>query len=331
MSDPYSPICTFGGVPLTGGGSFPNNIAAYVSFVNGRDYVLRMILDGWELDLPSAAQIPNLALRVAAMPAVCNELAGYRVKSVVFNHIPQGTAVGYYEPSLSSVSVDMCPNTLTAGDGTWAIDLVFTAGDDEKSITSVQKWKSYLASALAGTRGTPTVYAGALVDLYQGAPAGDGQDAYTFAQDYWQGMQPYWQITKKPSSLSPTGYGFDWAKINNLAPFVAWNFFPPHIGQNGLGIATGDAFDPAGLAPVAVSATSMPAPTTVGQPDRSVTPADPSAYPTTLSWADLGWTQRVGTMAAGAGLAWMFARFVLNWGAVFATPNRRRRRRSHWR
>lgn len=293
--------------------NFDSNVTVYESFVRGRDYVLRMVVTGWELEVPASHKLLSLAMAVAGLPAVCNELGLYQVKSVLFRQVARFNLVGYFEPHDEPFGSG-CSGNIIAGNDTWVVDLVFRAGINEKSVPAPENWISYLSSALAGNRGKPTVYLGGLVDLVSGGVTGASGPTYEKAVNFWSSIQPFWEMTQEPTDVGSKSWKARERSINQAPSGIAWNT-PGYAGQNGIGIALGDAFDPSTIQPLQLTGTIQPV---VPQPDPTkpvvTDPNDPAAWPKPPSVPVVVTdTNKAVAVVAGALLALAVSKVVLRW------------------
>ena len=243
--------------------SYISNLSQWAKFVNGRDYVLRFVLDNWEPTTPTPDRLLSLVGAVVPVLATTNDLAAYNVKALILRQALPGESIWYWDTKSTAGVVlgnglpafSGCSNWISAGDRTWVLDLVFTANDDERSITHPSDWISFLGPALKGASGIPTVYIGGLVELDPTRTLGD--EFYHAAAEFWASKQPFWNIIKTVS----TGGGFKYTArpptaINQAPSGKAWNRTPNYLGQDGVGVAYGDAFDPYNLGILSISAAS---------------------------------------------------------------------------
>jgi len=282
--------------------TFFYSIDKSISFVQGRDYVLRFVVDGWETKPPASHKLFEIVKRAFVVMAVCNELGLYQVKAVLMRQVDAGEQVRFYEPA-TFMSGPGCNSGLVASDGTWVFDVVFQAKASETSITAVQKWKQYLAMSLPGPSGTPTVKIAGLVDLCAECSNVPG---YAEAVAFWQGVQPCYEVVrggKDPSNSQL--YSATVNQINKDGP--AWAKQPSYVGQNGVGIAMGDAFDPTGIQPISISAAVQPT------LPSSLPPSPPGTPEILFSAQNITPTQKGFAIAAGIFAGWAFGKLVLRW------------------
>jgi hypothetical protein len=291
--------------------------APSATFEGGIDHVLRVVLHDWELDVPPAHLLVDLAKKVGATFAVTGELAGpYQVKGVALRHVPNGDVVKYLEPHTYTLPFgDSWNESLQAGAGTWTVDLVFQPNATEKSFaTQVQRWKQYLANALAGSRGTPKVFVVGLMPLEASFSSGDiDTDVWQRAAlSFWISNQAYWEYRRVPDAALPWGYSYVYAKVHDRLPDNAWASNPPYLGTGGYGIATGSAFDPKTLKPLVVAATTQVGPPVVPPglgPPTGVVPPGGSGLQQVLAKAK-GW-EKAAMLVVGLSLGYLAARKLL--------------------
>jgi len=255
-------------------GGYVSDLTSWISWKSGTDYILRFAVDNWELSLPPAAMIMPLVSSIGSVLAVSGDLGVYRLKSVIFKKLTTGTEVQYFDPVwyLPQTVGDPWTGTFQSSDSTWFIDIVFTAVSEERSLTSVTRWNALLADILKGQRGIPKVFAIGILTLDPAFSSSDPvtMDVISRARTFWASMQPFNEFRRKtctkssnPADGCATGYSYDRVQIYATAPDVAWAKYPPYVGTNGGGIATGDALDAMTLVPIAVSGTIVTAPPTV--------------------------------------------------------------------
>jgi len=283
--------------------NFDSNFASYASFVQGEDWVLRVLVNGWETGTPPASRLAQpIAQSIAAVLAVCNDLGLYEVKAVTMQHVPNGEVVAYSKDTWLGVG-DGYTDTVVAGDGTWLIDMVFRPKASESSLTGLKCWRTFLQQALVSTQGHPTVWQVALMPL-RATSVGEYQSVYDNARSFWSGVQPYWEIQRmKSEAVSPTGYKFGISQINKD---VAWSN-ASYVGQAGIGISLGSAFNPQALQPLSISGTI--------KQDVVVDPADPSTWEGDTSVADAGLStlDKGVIVAAGVLVTYGAVKLLLRW------------------
>lgn len=282
--------------------NFDSHLVAGVPYKRGTTYVLRFVLDRWEPQVPSAFKLLALAQVVGGSLAACDHLKLYQMKALVMRKAQPGESVQYFTNHWYSTGIGSsgCNETLTAGDGTWILDLVFEPLEDATYWGAPEKkFIEYFQKELAGTRGVPEAHLAGVVPLVSGA-AGGG-DAYEAAVAFWSAKKSFWQFQQTASEIKESGLGFSWSKINYAPPMNAWASYP-FMGEGGVGISLGDAFDPKGLQPLKTEGTIQP-----GQEN-------------TNSWIDPGTSIAALTsekkalgVAAGVMLGWFFGKRFLGW------------------
>lgn len=279
--------------------NFDSNLSSFVSFDPQLDYVLRFVLDGWEVNAPDGNRFLQASNAIGTVLAAVGDLSLYDVKGVLFQKVAPGQIVGYFSPSWYVVSMNEgYTDTLTASDGTWVVDLVFHPKHAERSWTNVQKWTEALAVTLQGSRGTPRVYCAGLLAL-------DGQETveesvkgeFFSAITFWNVRSAFYEIfigtLEKPV-----------VRQINEPPLTGWTDFPPYVGQDGLGIALGSAIKVNALTPIAVQGTIQPIAPVPPTGTPSQTPPGPAAaaFPmTAVDWQSLSTPNKL--VAAGVGAA----------------------------
>jgi len=252
-------------------GNYVSDLTSWVSWRQGVDYVLRFVVDNWEYTLPTPAALLPLVNSLGSVLAVSGDLGVYRLKSVLFKKIPVGTQVQYFEPAwyVPQTMGDPWTDTLAALDSTWTIDIVFSPVSVEKSLTEVARWKALVGDILKGTRGIPKVGVVGLLTLAPDFSSSDpiASDVASRARVFWASIQPFNEFRRKtctksdnPADGCTTGYSYDREQIYAKAPDVAWNKYPPYVGTNGVGIATGDALDAFTISPLPISGTVVTPP-----------------------------------------------------------------------
>lgn len=289
------------------------------SWYVGRDYCLRMLVSNWLKGPPAAYQTLDFAKRIAALPGAMDLCDRYWVKGVLLGQIPQGYDISYAVDKWYSMQFGSgCNESFTSDAGTWTIDLVFQPRLARQIYIKGDKLIEYLEKVLVTNAGSPTAYFGGLVDLI---PKGCDAKGYEDGRAFWAGHQAYWEITKNPSELSDSGYRADPIQINNKAPGIAWSK-PGYVGEDGKGIALGNAFEPVSLQPLPISGTiqpqpgqtqpTQPSPGTPGVPGYvSGTPIDTSLGP--ISWRTLSTPQKAVAVGGGALATWAIMKYVLGW------------------
>lgn len=268
------------------------------------DWVLRVLVTGWEKEAPAPSIRMRLAQAIGALLAVSNNSSLYQVKGISLQQVPSGTEVGYYDPSFYTLPLGSgYTDTLSAGDNTWVIDLVFRPKATEKANINLAAWRKYLQGALAGSSGQPTVWIVALIPL-RATSVGLSQGIYDAANIFWAKTQPFMEFTRVASAASPTGYAYDQHfQVNNSGP--AWASYP-NIGQGGVGFALGSAFFPNTLQPLPDAGTIIPSP-----PVTPVDPANPISPP--FSWSALSTGEKAVGVAAGLLIGYGIAKWYLRW------------------
>lgn len=285
---------------------FDSNLTNYTSFAPNLDYLLRFVVDGWEVAEPNGVQAKDAARALAKVLATTGDLSLYEIKGITFSKVPMGEKVGYYSPSWYTISWgNGYTDTLTAADGTWVMDVVFRPKTAEKSWTAVEKWTQILSGELTGSRGTPQVHCAGLITFDVTSQMDDENvyAAFLNAATFWNGRHAFWEVYPVSSEKSPTGQVGDLRQVNKVPPLRGWNAFPPYVGQDGLGIALGSALSPHLLSAKAVEATTQP----IDPNDPTGPVVDPgNAFPTpaaaTITWRNLSTFEKVGAAVFGAAL-----------------------------
>lgn len=287
----------------------------------GHDYVTRMYVSAWEARVPDAALLLDLAQKISGMLAVTGDCERYRVKSVLLQQLAPNQKVSYANSHWWTTAWGSgCNDTFTSDDGTWTLDVVFTSMVDTAIHTDPEGWISYLQTALKGSRGIPYVYIGGLIHFEQGASAGKEVPEYEPSRTFWAGIQPMWEVTVVPSDLQDSGRKPAFTQINKVAPGVAWAKVP-YIGQDGKGLAIGNAFEPLSLQPLATRGTILPSGPGVSTPGTTPSITDPTTWfqgpPDTslgpISWRTLTTPQKLVAVGGGAVATWAIMKYVLRW------------------
>lgn len=262
------------------------DVVGWTTFDSDHDYVLRMILDNWWDAQPPGQFLKAIAEGIASLPAACNDLSRYQIKSVLLQHVPQGESVAFAQNDSFEAF-----GTLTAGSGTWTIDMVFRPNtvSTERTYPSLSKWRAWLSSSLPTDKGAPMAYVGGLWELEMSQKYSDAnvESAYNGALGWWNAISPFWEVIRGAGLADKPGFYSAQNLMINSA--TAWNRSPNYLGQDGVGIQLGSAISPLAAVPLALAGTQVALPKTA-TPSSLIDPATGlpvGAVPIIQSWQDL--------------------------------------------